>query len=841
VPSCTSAAEASLNGLRRCSVRRALSTAGLSQRRQPATRGTAKASKRLPGALGWLFEQPEADDRRMNSWINACPPPERRLRNTLRTPLTDLSCSQGACGSAELDEERSKRELQTERIAMLTREIGRYKPQEAPVLQAGRLRLDRIKALSEPADLGNVLDVLAAEKADGPLPCVPVDLSDSPPLDTLGSRGMRGLANPRAGFQELEEIARNVAAKHMESIPSLVAYLMPPASTDEQRAWVFFCWVCHHVACDIEDTHVDADAVLVSRRCGRQSYAGLYCRLCKQAGLDAKVISGDVMEFSALQNRAGGNITAPHMWNSVLLQNNWCFVDCAFGAGMCSRGDEFEHRFRPHFFGLAPEELSFSHHPNDSESQLLAPLLRREEFLRQPFVTTDVFFGHGLSFFPEERPQRRIALKDSNMGSVRLRMPEGVELETALDGVSTRCLQERGGIIMTTRIKITVMSAKRLRNTDVLGGSDLCDPYCTCEVLGKPHTRCQTKALKDTLEPRWDENFFIEDCAVGDDLHFAVYDKDIGSRDDLLGQTTLPSLCFHTGTGFDDWMDLDDDGIMGSLLRVRVEPLGTKEKRIGGEEDVTTVHFRAPKALTEQVLEVRARRTASDEGFRCACAFTVIVPPEPKVFVEPSFPNVRWETFNTHGLAFMAALPLGHYTLKDNNELRFQLSAPIDVQAMADVDGDTTLAFVQRSSAGIVVMSQCPPGSHQLRLQVRRSDASEYACAVTYTVSPLPGCRIRTLGFPEASTMFQEAGAWLEAPLTRRLCAGPTTFQLRLNSQHVVKLMIVTPGEMRQEIPSKGRGAFRGVAKVAEPEATLCSIMLDGDMRVLLRWAVAAC
>jgi len=87
-------------------------------------------------------------------------------------------------------------------------------------------------------------------------------------------------------------------------------------------------------------------------------------------------------------------------------------------------------------------------------------------------------------------------------------------------------------------VRVSMMGAKGLRSADKFTGKS--DPYCICEVVGKPHTKCETEVQKNTLQPTWEKaHHDIVDYKEGESLRFTVKDKDRGKADDVLGSALL--------------------------------------------------------------------------------------------------------------------------------------------------------------------------------------------------------------------------------------------------------------------------------------------------------------
>jgi len=126
-----------------------------------------------------------------------------------------------------------------------------------------------------------------------------------------------------------------------------------------------------------------------------------------------------------------------------------------------------------------------------------------------------------------------------------------------------------------SRLKVSILSATGLRAADwSLLGSGSSDPYCVCELRGKPSSAAQTRHIAKTLEPQWDEIHELDDYEHGDVLEFTVFDHDYGSASDLLGKAILPCMAFDREGGFDGQLKLRESGKDSTAtLTVRVEVL----------------------------------------------------------------------------------------------------------------------------------------------------------------------------------------------------------------------------------------------------------------------------
>jgi len=133
-------------------------------------------------------------------------------------------------------------------------------------------------------------------------------------------------------------------------------------------------------------------------------------------------------------------------------------------------------------------------------------------------------------------------------------------------------------------LTLTIVSARHLRNADIgfPFTSNVSDPYCICEIQGKPLSRHVTEVIKDNLDPVWNQHAVFADFKVGDTLLFTVWDKDTFKSDDLLGRASLCSEQFHP-SGFDDELLLGDAGWekrkkRKAFLKIKIDQAAPKEE-----------------------------------------------------------------------------------------------------------------------------------------------------------------------------------------------------------------------------------------------------------------------
>lgn len=122
------------------------------------------------------------------------------------------------------------------------------------------------------------------------------------------------------------------------------------------------------------------------------------------------------------------------------------------------------------------------------------------------------------------------------------------------------------------RLCFTVLGATNLRNAD-WGIWNKSDPYCTCEIPGKPLSFFITEMVKDDLNPTWNASCIFADYDPGDNLMFRIFDKDLKwKKDDYLGDVLCLSGQFHPD-GLEGSLPLQEEGHRNNaFLQVKIEP-----------------------------------------------------------------------------------------------------------------------------------------------------------------------------------------------------------------------------------------------------------------------------
>ncbi len=175
-----------------------------------------------------------------------------------------------------------------------------------------------------------------------------------------------------AQFSAMDRHAFRAPDSLSRDLPALVAYLVAPAKTDEEKARSLYVWVLRHLSYDQaasrQDKRINQSVgdILQRRRGTCFDYAKLYEALCQHAGLNCRMISGYARP--RLESTVG--LREPdHAWNAVLLDGEWRLLDATWGDG--GGKDEWSTSYGHDYFLPPPEYFLLNHLPANPVWQLL--------------------------------------------------------------------------------------------------------------------------------------------------------------------------------------------------------------------------------------------------------------------------------------------------------------------------------------------------------------------------------------------------------------------------------------------------------------------------------------
>lgn len=232
-------------------------------------------------------------------------------------------------------------------------------------------------------------------------------------------------------YQRIDQYALNTPSYVTGSVNELTDYLMASAWNDTEKARVIFRWITANITYDVQMLCLVKPIaqtplqVLEKRKAICQGYAVLFDVMAKRAGLESKIISG----YSKGEGFFTGKLDdrSRHAWNAVKLDGHWRLLDSTWGAGYMVDNGSFVKSFEEHFFLTAPDEMVFTHFPNDPAWQLLSQPINKEQFLSLPRLKP-AFFKYGLNI----NSNRFSHIKTDDELTITLKSPKNVAIIASL-------------------------------------------------------------------------------------------------------------------------------------------------------------------------------------------------------------------------------------------------------------------------------------------------------------------------------------------------------------------------------------------------------------------------
>jgi len=98
------------------------------------------------------------------------------------------------------------------------------------------------------------------------------------------------------------------------------------------------------------------------------------------------------------------------------------------------------------------------------------------------------------------------------------------------------------------------------RNVAAMDKSKTSDPYCVLKSSFNKQT-FKSKVIKKTLAPKWDQEFKYFTSSPEGSIHIKMYDKDLFSSDEFMGEINLNLGEYSDGELHDKWLTLQNEPI----------------------------------------------------------------------------------------------------------------------------------------------------------------------------------------------------------------------------------------------------------------------------------------
>lgn len=198
-----------------------------------------------------------------------------------------------------------------------------------------------------------------------------------------------------------ESLLEKLRENPEKELPNLVKSLTKGTKDPYLKVKRFFDWISLNTEYDLEGFRkntIKYNALpyiecLKSGRAVCEGYADLFYQMCRIAKIEVVKIVGYSrgLGYNVFNERQ--NISNNHKWNALKIKEKWLLVDPTWGAGYVENG-KYHSRYSSFFLFAKPEELAYTHFPQDSRFQFVKKPLSKEQFINQVFLN-HLYFSSG--------------------------------------------------------------------------------------------------------------------------------------------------------------------------------------------------------------------------------------------------------------------------------------------------------------------------------------------------------------------------------------------------------------------------------------------------------------
>ena len=195
------------------------------------------------------------------------------------------------------------------------------------------------------------------------------------------------------------EIQDGVFEKPADYLPSVVSALVGTGGANLGNVKILHDWICDNIAYDADMlfsgkiSGQDWQSVLKKKKAVCSGYTNLMNEMCRLAGIESIGVSGWSKGFGY---KGYLDDYTDHAWNAVHIGNRWYLVDCTWDAGIVEY-KTFVKKYSTAWLFVSPRVFLYSHLSEKDDLQYYAPVLTKEQFVKEPCVEPD-FFDFGFAF-----------------------------------------------------------------------------------------------------------------------------------------------------------------------------------------------------------------------------------------------------------------------------------------------------------------------------------------------------------------------------------------------------------------------------------------------------------
>lgn len=155
-------------------------------------------------------------------------------------------------------------------------------------------------------------------------------------------------------------------------------------STDYERVRAIYDWLCRNISYDTTYSIYTADGCWEQRRGVCQAYSELFYYMAQSLGIRADLVVGTAKSIHYRYDS--------HTWIYAEVdrqRHQGILLDPTWGAGNVNNGIFTRSENNDEWFDVSPEQMIYTHFPNDSRYQLLSSPISEQKFKTMPYVRPD--------------------------------------------------------------------------------------------------------------------------------------------------------------------------------------------------------------------------------------------------------------------------------------------------------------------------------------------------------------------------------------------------------------------------------------------------------------------
>ncbi|CAF1233539.1 unnamed protein product [Adineta steineri] len=285
------------------------------------------------------------------------------------------------------------------------------------------------------SDITNMLEI---ETLINVLPAVDSDYVEIINADPEGFNDL--FLKQRQDAIDNSSYRRTIESWHPESLHQLVEFIRD-ISKDKlllDRHWMIFYWI----ACNIEYDAVSflnnniqdqsAESVFRTRKGVCAGFSRLYKSLCDQLALKCEEISGYAKGYGFAVREETAFLKTDHAWNVVEIGRYWYPLDATWGTGHLNEQDIFNRELDTFYFLTRPDQLIYSHLPENDKWQLLRQPIKMTQYTQMPTVHP-AYFIFNLEIVSPRHQAHATLVHGKSHALILIRAPSDIDVSTTFE------------------------------------------------------------------------------------------------------------------------------------------------------------------------------------------------------------------------------------------------------------------------------------------------------------------------------------------------------------------------------------------------------------------------